>query len=393
VSDASRRTIHLSEPVLGGNEWAYVKECLDTGWISSGGSFVERFEQEIARLVGSPRAVACINGTAALHVALLLAGVGPGDLVLVPSLTFIAPVNAVRYLGADPVFLGCDRFMNIDPALVETFCQDECDSSADVLVERQSGRRIKAIVVVHVFGNPCDLAPILETGRRFDLPVVEDATESLGSRWTAGALKGRFTGTAGDYGVYSFNGNKIITTGGGGMLVAADPDDAIRARHLTTQAKIDPVRYVHDEVGFNYRLSNVAAAIGVAQLERLPEIIASRKRAYALYCDLLNDVPGLAMLGPPPGTSANHWLHTLLVEPEAFGMDREALMSVLAEAGIETRPVWYPNHLQAPYAGCRAFGTDRAMWLWERALSLPAGAGLSDEDVKHVSGTIQRSRG
>lgn len=392
MSIEPEQRIGLSEPLLGGNEWRYVKECLDTGWVSSGGPFVQRFEHEIAAFVRSSHAVACINGTAGLHIALFLAGVGPGTLVLVPSITFVAPVNTVRYVGADPAFVGCDRFLNMDPVSVEAFCEEECDWSAEGLVERRSGRRVTAIIPVHVFGNPCQMEPILHTARRFRLAVIEDATESLGSSWTTGALQGRFTGTVGDFGVYSFNGNKIITTGGGGMLVTADGHHAQRARHLTTQAKIDTLRYVHDEVGYNYRLSNVAAAIGVAQLEQLEEFIARRKRVFGLYSDLLKQVEGLSVLGPPPGTSSNHWLHTLLVEPEGFGMDREALMTRLAEMGIETRPLWYPNHLQPSFRNCRTYQTETAIWFWERALSLPSGSDLTDGQVARVAEVIRQSK-
>jgi perosamine synthetase len=388
----SGRFIALSRPVVTGKELGYIRECLDAGWLSSGAPAVSLFEERIAEYVGASTAVACTNGTAALHTALIVADVGPGDLVLVPSLTFIAPVNAVRYTGADPVFLGCDSYANLDPEIVQSYCEKECRWSEQGLVEQQSGRRVKAVLPVHVFGNPCSLSPLLEIARRFHLTVIEDATESLGSRWRGGDLDGRSTGTAGDFGAYSFNGNKIITTGGGGMIVGRESARIERARHLTTQAKADPIRYVHDEVGFNYRMNAITAATGLAQLEALPHFIRARAEQHRLYTELLNDVRGLTILGTPPDTAPNHWLHTLLVEPQEFGIDREQLMHQLSKAGIETRPVWYPNHLQAPYKNCRAYRVDSAVWFWERGLNLPSSSDLTEDDVQFVSQAIIRAR-
>jgi perosamine synthetase len=383
--------IPLSEPVLAGNEWRYVKEALDTGWVSSAGPFVERFERDIADVVGSRHAVACINGTAALHIALLLAGVGPGDDVLVPTLTFIAPVNAIRYTGAEPVFMDCDDFMNIDAAKVASFLETECKRAAEGVVQRDSGRRVAAILPVHVFGNPCELSPLSETAAGHGIPVVEDATEALGSRFVAGPLAGRRPGSVGLFGTLSFNGNKIITSGGGGMLVTDDDDLAKRARYLTTQAKDDPVRYVHGEVGFNYRLSNVQAALGAAQLEELPGFLAVRHRTHALYEELLAGVPGISVLRSPAYGESNDWLNTLLVDADAYGTDREGLMARLADAGIQSRPVWYPNHLQKPYRSCRTYRLERAVPMWERALNVPSGSSLSAEQVERVCRVVSAS--
>ena len=377
----------LARPVLAGNEWDYVRECLDTGWVATG-RFIGIFEQRVRELTGAPEAVACASGTAALHVSLLLAGVGPGDEVLVPSLTFIAPVNAVRYVGAEPVFLGCGDFMNLDPAILAGFLDGECDPTEEGPRDRSTGRLVRAVIPVHVFGNPCEMARIIQVCRLHGVAVIEDACESVGSRWSSGPLAGRCTGTVGDYGAFSFNGNKIVTAAGGGMLVTGDPERAERARYLIDQAKDDGMRYVHDVVGFNYRLNNVQAAIGAAQLEELPGFIETRKRNHAHYAAALEGVPGLRFLGVPEGTAPNYWFYSLLVEPTEYGMDREALMIALERVGIQARPLWRPNHMQAPYRGSRAYRVERAVWFWERLLNLPCGGDLTDADVDEVVAAI-----
>ena len=289
--------IPLSVPCLAGNEWAYVKECLDTNWVSSVGAFVDRFEGMAAAALGVGHAVATMNGTAALHIALKLAGVEADDEVVVSDLTFIAPANVVRYLGAWPVFVDAEpRYWQMDPQKLRDFLRKECDFAGGTLKNRHTGRRVAALLPVHILGHPCDMDPILEEAGAFGLPVVEDATESLGVRYN-----GRPAGSFGRMACLSFNGNKILTTGGGGMLVTNDAELARRARHLTTQAKDDTVEYIHGEVGFNYRLTNVLAAIGVAQMEQLESHVAD-KRATAedLYGGALPD-PGHPLSGGAEG--------------------------------------------------------------------------------------------
>jgi len=279
----SENFIPLSVPHIRGKEWEYVKECLDGEWVSSAGPFVDRFEREFATYVGSKHAVACSSGTASLHVALLLAGVKDGDIVLVPTLTFIASVNAVRYCGAAPIFFDCDENYNLDPNQVVDFLTHECRSGSQGIVHKQSRRKIAAIMPVHIFGNAVWLEPLLEVADKFGIPIIEDATESLGTRYlsSAGARTGgKHTGTIGQLGCFSFNGNKIITTGGGGMLVTNDDSMAKRAKYLTTQAKDDDARFIHNEVGFNYRLTNLQAAVGSGQLEKIDEYKKRRKRFF-----------------------------------------------------------------------------------------------------------------
>ena len=385
----AQKHIPLSVPNIAGNEWRYVKQCLDTEWVSAAGKYVEAFESNMCAFTGAKYAVAVVNGTSGLQIALQLSGVGRGDEVLVPTLTFIAPVNAVRYLGAEPVFMDCDDFMNLDPVKLGEFLRTACRKTAKGVINKKTGRPVKAVLLVHVFGNPCDLPAIMKLAREYRLKVIEDATESLGSSYTAGKYKGRQTGTIGDFGVYSFNGNKIITTGSGGMLVTADRKMAEKAKYLTTQAKDDAVRYVHNEVGYNFRLTNIQAALGVAQLEQLPAFIKRKKENYAFYKKALAGVKGLELLGVPEGTAPNYWFYSLLIDKAEFGTDREGLMAALGKAGIQTRPVWHLNHLQKPYKNNQAFKIDRAGWFVERVLNLPCSTGLTKAQAARVAGAIK----
>lgn len=385
----SRRAIPLSVPVLAGNEWAYVKDALDSGWVSASGKYVTQLEEAVRELTGAAYAVACTSGTAALHVALEMAGVGAGDAVLVPTITFIASANAVRYCGAEPILLDCDEYLNVDVEALDAYMARCWDDASGQLRDSATGRRIQALMPVHVYGNLCDMERIMEISDRYHLAVIEDATESLGSTYTSGRFSGRHAGTIGTTGALSFNGNKIITTGGGGMILTDDSALAERARYLTTQAKDDAVRFVHGAVGYNYRLSNVLAAIGVAQLEELPGFIKVKRDNWRRYREGLADIPGLTWGDAPPGTDSNRWFYSLVVEPTVFGMDRAELMQRLAQAGIETRPLWLPIHMQPPYSECQIVGAERAVWYWERVLSLPCSSDLSAEDVDYVTGTIR----
>ncbi|MDD5492382.1 MAG: LegC family aminotransferase, partial [bacterium] len=356
------KSIPLSIPNLNGNEGTYVKECVDTGWVSSVGKFVDRFEQGICAYTGARRAVACVNGTAGLQVALRLAGVNPGDEVIVPTLTFIAPVNAIKYLHAEPVFMDCDDFMTLDAEKLEEFCSRECSLTNQGLRNKRSKRIIKAVIPVHVFGNPCAMPLIMRVARKYKLRVVEDATESLGTCFSRGKYQGRHMGTLGDFGVLSFNGNKIITTGGGGMILTNSGRLADKAKYLTTQAKDNGITYIHNEIGYNFRLTNVQAALGLAQLEQLPEFIKTKKRNYELYCRLLNTVKGIKLMGIPAGVAPNYWFYSLLVDKREFGLDREDLLARLAKKNIQTRPVWFLNHWQKPYLKNQHYKIEKAIW-------------------------------
>jgi perosamine synthetase len=367
-----------------GNEWAYVKECLDTNWVSSVGSFVERFERLAAKAVGAGHAVATVNGTAALHIALKLAGVAAGDEVVVSDLTFIAPANAVRYQGAWPVFVDAEpRYWQMDPQKLRDFLRKECVFAGGALKNRHTGRRVVALLPVHILGHPCEMDPILEEAVAFGLPVVEDATESLGVRYN-----GRPAGSFGRMAALSFNGNKILTTGGGGMLVTDDAELARRARHLTTQAKDDPVEYIHGEVGFNYRLTNVLAAIGVAQMEQLERHVADKRATAEAYTEALSRIPGIRCPEEPKGAFSTFWLYSILVEEKKAGLDSRALLRRLAGRGIESRPLWQPMHLSPAHRGSYATDCTVAGRIYHEALSIPCSVGISSAEMEQVVSAI-----
>lgn len=379
--------IPLCVPEVRGTEWAYVKECLDTGWVSSVGAYVDRFERELAASVGGTHAVATVNGTAALHVALLVVGVEPGDEVVMSDLTFIAPANAVRYAGAHPVFVDAEpAYWQMDVNKLEDFLVHGCTHGVDGLRNRATGRRVSAILPVHILGSVCDLDPILALAERFALPVVEDATEALGASY-----HGRPAGSFGRIGCFSFNGNKIITTGGGGMLVTGDARLAQRARYLTTQAKDDTVEFVHGAVGYNYRLTNVLAAVGCAQLECLDTFVARKRAIAAAYTERLGRVPGMVAMREPPNTVSTFWMYTMRIEASKAGGDSRALLARFHDAKIQTRPLWQPMHLSPAHPGAFATDCTVAERLNLECLSLPCSAGLTDAQQQRVMDVCERA--
>jgi perosamine synthetase len=377
--------IPLSVPNVGGDEWTYVKECLDTGWVSSAGRFVDRFEEEFANAIGAKHAVSTSSGTAALHLALLAQGIELGDEVIMPSLTFIAPANAVRYVGAWPTFLDVDRnCWQLDPESVERFLRQGCDMRGDAVHNRHTGRRVTAILPVHLLGTPVNMGPMRELAREFGLRIIEDATESLGATYRAEPLGSR-SRTA----CFSFNGNKLLTTGGGGMLTTDDELLAKRAKYLSTQAKDDPIEFVHGEVGFNYRLTNVQAALGIAQLQRLPEFLLTKRRIAQAYTESLSSLPGLSCMAHPPWGQSAFWLYTVVIDPNEFGFGSRQVMKALADDGVESRPLWQPLHLSPAHRGSFSERCDNAEYLAERCLSLPCSTGLS---ARHQARVIESLR-
>lgn len=388
--------IPLSVPSIQGNEWKYIKECLDTGWVSSAGNYVDLFEQKICEYTGSKHAVTCVNGTSALQVSLYLAGVKAGDEVIVPTLTFIAPVNAVRYLNAEPVFMDADDYYNIDVNKVIKFLEEETElvnsksmqndrnDETGIAINKKTRRRIAAIIPVHVFGNAVDLEKLIPICKERNIKIVEDATESLGTYYTEGELKGKYTGTIGDIGCYSFNGNKIITTGGGGMIVTDNKEYAQKSLYLTTQAKDDDVRYIHNEIGYNFRLTNIQAAMGVAQMEQLPEYLKIKKRNYQLYKNEIDKIPGLHLAATPGYADNNYWMYALQIDKSIYGKDREQLMAYLAKKKVQTRPVWYLNHLQKPYKTCQRYQIEKANKLIEETINIPCSVNLKDSETEYI---------
>ena len=381
--------IPLCVPEIRGNEWAYIKECLDTNWVSSVGEYVDRFEHSLANATGAQYAVATSSGTSALHTALMVSGVEADDEVLVSTLTFIAPVNAIRYAGAWPVFIDAEPdYWQMDPVLVARFLETKCERRGNALYDRATDRRVRALLPVHVMGHPVDMAPLLDLARRYELIVIEDATESLGARY-----RGTPVGHMGDVACFSFNGNKLITTGGGGMLVTDREDWARRAKYLTTQAKDDPIEFEHGAVGYNYRLTNIQAAMGVAQMEQLDDYLAAKRRIADRYAAALSDVPGLTVMRQAPWAQSAWWLYTVLVDAVEFGMDARGLMRRLGERKIQTRPLWQPIHQSKPYRGMTpALGCPVSERLHGQALSLPCSVGLQAEQQTRVIDAIVAAR-
>jgi perosamine synthetase len=379
-----KSSISLHEPVFAGNEWKYVKDCLDTGWVSSSGSFVTRFEKDVAARVGVGHAVAVSTGTAALHLAMKLLGVGPGDEVIVPSLTFIATCNAAVYEGAVPRFVDVEEATyGLDPAAVERFLAEKTRRKGGRLIARDTGRRIAACMPMHALGHPARIDALLEVCGRYGLPVVEDAAEALGSFY-----RGKSLGSFGALAALSFNGNKILTTGGGGMLVTDDKALASRARHLSTQAKKDPAAYWHDAVGFNYRLPNINAALGCAQLEQLDGFLTKKRRIAQWYRESLEGAEGLALVWEPAEARSNFWLNTV----RADSPRRAArLLKRLTDEGVGARPLWAPCHLQPMFKKApreRMTTTER---LWRTSFNVPSTATLSRDTVRAVARLLTRS--
>ncbi|MDK2967539.1 MULTISPECIES: LegC family aminotransferase [Lacrimispora] len=381
--------IPLSVPVIKGNEKKYMDEAISDGWVSASGSYVTRFEQEMADYLKVDKTAAVQSGTAALHLSLLLSGVKPGQEVIVPTLTFIAAVNPVKYVGAEPVFMDCDDSLNIDCEKLESFLKKECTKTTLGLRNNQSKRLITAIIAVHIFGNMADMETLAGLADEYGLKLIEDATEALGTKYTKGRFHGRFAGTIGDFGAYSFNGNKIITTGGGGMVTAKRAADVKKCAYLAAQAKDDPLRYTHNHIGYNYRMTNLQAALGVGQLECLEDYITIKIKNYDYYTEALQAFPDAALIPFNERARNNHWFYSLLLTNKKTKKD--TLMKQLKEAGIETRPVWKLNHTQTIYQSCQSYYIAKAPFYQRRILNLPCSVNLTEDDMDFVIEAIKRS--
>lgn len=367
-------TIALHEPEFAGREWEYVKDCIDTGWVSSVGSYVDRFEADLRDVCGTTHAVATANGTAALHVCLLLAGVQPGDEVLVPTLTFIATANAVSYAGATPHFVDSEAAtLGADPLALGAYLHDAAEMRSGGCYNRRTGARIRALVAMHVFGHPCELDALAALAEQWQLVLIEDAAESLGSRY-----KARHTGNVGRVSALSFNGNKLVTTGGGGAILTNDADLGRRAKHLTTTARV-PHRwsFLHDEVGYNYRMPNLNAALGCAQLERLSSFVERKRRLASRYEAAFSTVAGLKFLREPKQSFSNYWLNAIVLEPEQAD-NRDDLLAALNDAGYMSRPLWTLMHKLPMYAACPRMPLPQAETLEARVINLPSSARWGD---------------
>lgn len=375
--------IPLSTPNFLGNERKYVDEAIDAEWVSTAGAFISRFEEELAKRVGVSQACACQSGTAGLHLCLRHFGVGPGNLVLVPTLTFIATIGAVIYQSAEPVFFDCDDHMCINMAQVENYLTHACRVDGGRTVEISSGKTVKAIIPVHVFGDHCDMDRLMRLAEDYHLHVIEDATESLGGVFSEGAYRGRHTGTVGHAGVYSFNGNKIITTGGGGMIVSNDPAAVEHMRYLSQQAKDDPLYFVHEEYGYNYRMTNLQAALGLAQLEQLDHFLEIKRQNYYGYCEALSNCSYGHMQPFGSGNSSNHWYYSFVLN-EPDGKRRDQLLQFLSDRNIQARPIWKLNHTQTPFRQYHAMDCSRAEWFYNSVVNIPCGTNLTENQLEQV---------
>lgn len=374
--------IPLCIPNFEGNEKKYVNDAVEQGWVSTGGAYITKLEKQMAEFLHIDNVAACQSGTAALHLSLIEAGVKPGDVVLVPPLTFIAAVNPVRYQFAEPVFIDCDDSFCMDPVKLQRFCEMECVYENEVL--RYHGNTVKAVVVVHVFGNMADMVSIMEIAKKYNLKVIEDATEALGTKYTDGVYAGKYAGTIGDFGAFSFNGNKIITTGGGGAVTANRPEVVDHIRYLSTQAKDDPHFYIHHEVGYNYRMTNVQAALGVAQMEELPEFVRRKQANYEKYKRLFEKFSLGKLIGFREGTSSNKWFYSLEVDKEKVHASMKEIITALENRGVQTRAIWGLINEQIPYLEYDSYHLEKAPYYAERILNIPCSTQITEEEIQYV---------
>lgn len=385
------RFVPLSIPNFEGNEKKYVDDAIEQGWVSTGGAYISELEKRMAEFLHVDNVAACQSGTSALHLALIEAGVQPGDVVLVPPLTFIAAVNPVRYQFATPVFIDCDDSFCMDPVKLRQFCEEECTWKEDRLTYK--GRIVRAIVVVHVFGNIADMESIMQVAEKYHVKVVEDATEALGTCYTDGVYAGRFAGTIGDFGAYSFNGNKIITTGGGGAITAKNSQTVDHIRYLSTQAKDDTHYYIHNEVGYNYRMTNLQAAVGVAQMEELPEFIRRKRENYQLYRQYLQDFSLGKLMEFREGTASNQWFYSLEIDRTKIHASMRDIITKLEEHGIQTRAIWGLINEQVPYQNEDTFRLEKAPYYSKRIINLPCSTQITEDEIKYVVTQVKKVLG
>ena len=376
--------INLSVPNLSMDILDNLKECLESGWVSTGGRFIPEFETKVKNYMKTKCAAGVQSGTAGLHMSLQVLGVQRDEEVFVPTLTFIAAVNPTTYLGASPIFIDCDDSLCMDPLKLEKFCSEECDFKEGVLVNKKTNKKIRALVIVHVFGNMADMEKIMDIAKRYNLKVLEDATEALGTYYTEGRYKGKYAGTIGDIGVLSFNANKIITTGGGGMVVGDNEELVEKVRFLSSQAKKDTLYFIHDEIGYNYRMLNLQAALGTSQIDQLESFIETKIKNYKIYKEELEKIEGLEILPFVEGIRANHWFYSLKIDKKKYGIGRDELLQKLVDAGIQTRPIWGLIHQQKPYSTCQSYEIEKALYYYDRILNLPCSSNLTEKEVYQV---------
>ncbi len=414
-----RKYIPLSIPNFEGNERKYVDDAIEQGWVSTGGAYITRLEQDMAKFLHTENVAACQSGTSAIHLSLVESGVHPGDIVLVPPLTFIAAVNPVKYQFATPIFIDCDDSFCMDPDKLTEFCENECNFDGTILWH--DNKKVKALVVVHVFGNMADMESIMQTASKYNIKVIEDATEALGTRYMTqnelanhcnsdkfstdtilctsheknikpidDNLFGKYAGTIGDFGAYSFNGNKIITTGGGGAVTAQESKTVDHLRYLSTQAKDDPHYYIHHEVGYNYRMTNLQAALGVAQMEKLPEFISRKQRNYDLYKEFFDGFDLATLIPFREGTVSNKWFYSLCIDRTKIKSSMHEIITALDAKGIQTRAIWGLINEQNPYLREETYKLEKAPYYAEKILNIPSSTEISNEEIRYVADTIKK---
>ncbi len=384
------RFIPLCIPNFEGNERKYVDDAIDQGWVSTGGAYITKLEEEMAKFLHTDNVAACQSGTSALHLSLVQSGVQPGDVVLVPPLTFIAAVNPVKYQFAQPIFIDCDDSFCMDPVKLRAFCEQECDFADGKLTYKANGAQVKALVVVHVFGNMADMESIMDIAHKYGIKVIEDATEALGTCYTSGRYAGKYAGTIGDFGAFSFNGNKIITTGGGGAVTANKSETVDHIRFLSTQAKTDPHYYIHDEIGYNYRMTNIQAALGVAQMEELPEFIRRKQANFDKYAKLFENYELGEIVPFREGISSNKWFYSLKINRERITAEMREIITRLQDRGIQTRAIWGLINEQKPYLNETTYKLEKAPYYAERILNIPSSTQITDEEIETVVSEIKK---
>ena len=376
------RFIPLSIPNFEGNEKKYVDDALEQGWVSTGGAYITKLEKNMEEFLHTENVAACQSGTAALHLSLIEAGVKSGDVVIVPPLTFIAAVNPVKYQFAVPVFLDCDDSFCMDPIKLQNFCEQECTYVDNKLLYK--GRHVKALVVVHVFGILADMPAIMKIAGRYGIKVFDDATEALGSRYTEGEYAGKYAGTIGDFGAFSFNGNKIITTGGGGAVTAKNTAMVDHMRYLSTQAKDDPHYYIHHEIGYNYRMTNLQAALCVAQMEELPEFIRRKNENYKKYKELFGNFELGKMVEFRIGTFSNKWFYSVEINRDKIKASMREIITALEKRGVQTRSIWGLINEQVPYQQDETYNLEKAPYYAARILNIPCSTQINDDEIEYV---------
>ncbi|MDR1695381.1 MAG: LegC family aminotransferase [Endomicrobium sp.] len=379
--------IPLSVPNIKGNELKYVTNAIKTEWVSTAGADIKTFEENFAKYLNVPYSCAVQSGTAGLHLCLRHFGISQGDIVLVPSLTFIATVNPVIYQNAEPVFFDCDDNMCLDPVQVEKYLSEECSFDGEKTFEKNSKKQVKAVMPVHIFGDTCDMDKIMQLAEKYKLIVIEDATESLGTKFISENYKGKYTGTAGHAGVFSFNGNKIITTGGGGMVVSNDEFCIKHIKYLSQQAKDDDVYFINNEVGYNYRMTNIQAALGIAQLEQLDSFIEIKKNNHKLYGKLLKNSKGVEFVNFHAADYANYWFYSLKIKSGDISV-RDKFIKYMSENKVQVRPLWKLNHTQKPFLHFKKTDCSNAEKFYKQIVNIPCSSNLSEEDVERVCSLI-----